>query len=247
MLVILFICGLIFGSFYNVVGLRLPKAESIIYPNSYCPYCKKPLSYLDNIPLISYILLKGKCNACHMEISKVYPLVELGTGLLFMYAAYKVNNFPLIISLVLMSLVILITITDIYYFIIPNKLLLFFMSIFIVIRIVHPLSPWYDSLLGFLLSYLLIFMLIIISQGGIGAGDMKYLAVLGFLTGTKVVLLGFILAILLGGVYGIYLLIVKQKNKSDSVPFGPFIGLGVLISYYYYNEIITFYITATLN
>src|SRR5699024_11969361 len=97
------------------------------------------------------------------------------------------------------------TITDIHYFIILNKLLCFFLWLFIIIRVLHPLDTWYDSLLGFLISYLLILLLIIISRGGMGAGDMKFLAVIGFLTGTKIALLGFMFAILLGGLYGIYL------------------------------------------
>ncbi len=246
-LFILFMSGLIFGSFFNVVGLRLPKGESIIYPNSHCPHCQHFLSWKDNLPVISYLLLKGRCRFCDVKISQLYPMIEFGTGLLFMYAAYQMNEYNLFISLVLISLVILVLITDIYYFIIPNKLLAFFMSLFIIIRVIHPLTPWYDSLLGFLISYLLIFLLIVISRGGMGAGDMKYLAVLGFLTGTKAVLLGFIFAILLGGMYGIYLLIVKRKGKSESVPFGPFIGFGILVSYYHSNEIIGLYITAILK
>lgn len=247
MLFILFICGLVFGSFYNVAGLRIPKGKSIIYPNSHCPKCNHFLTWKDNIPIISYVLLNSKCRYCCLEISKIYPTIELGTGLLFMYAAYQMNEFNLVISIVLISLVVLVWITDIHYFVIPNKLLLFFMSLFIIIRVIQPLSPWYDSLIGFTLSYLLLLLLILISRGGIGAGDVKYLATLGFLTGTKVVLLGFVLAVLFGGVYGIYLLIVKRKDKSDSVPFGPFIGIGILISFYYNNEIINLYITAILK
>lgn len=246
-LILLFIIGLIFGSFFNVVGLRIPKRESIIYPNSHCPNCQSFLSWKDNIPVISYILLKGKCRYCHVPISKIYPITEFSVGLLFMFAAYEMETNDLVISLTLISLLTLATITDIHYFIIPNKLLSFFMGLFIIIRVLHPLDTWYDSLLGFLISYLLILLLIIISRGGMGAGDMKFLAVIGFLTGTKIALLGFMFAILLGGLYGIYLLIIKRKNKSNYIPFGPFISIGILISYYYHNEIISFYITALTN
>lgn len=246
-LILLFIIGLIFGSFFNVVGLRIPKRESIIYPNSHCPNCQSFLSWKDNIPVISYILLKGKCRYCHVPISKIYPITEFSVGLLFMFAAYEMETNALVISLALISLLTLATITDIHYFIIPNKLLSFFMGLFIIIRVLHPLDTWYDSLLGFLISYLLILLLIIISRGGMGAGDMKFLAVIGFLTGTKIALLGFMFAILLGGLYGIYLLIIKRKNKSNYIPFGPFISIGILISYYYHNEIISFYITALTN
>src|SRR5690625_7709244 len=88
-LILLFIIGLIFGSFFNVVGLRIPKRESIIYPNSHCPNCQSFLSWKDNIPVISYILLKGKCRHCHVPISKIYPITEFSVGLLFMFAAYE--------------------------------------------------------------------------------------------------------------------------------------------------------------
>lgn len=246
-LIILFIFGLVLGSFFNVVGLRLPLKQSIIYPNSHCYNCQSFLSWKDNLPVVSYIILKGRCRVCHENISKLYLVVELMTGLLFMFAAFKMDEFNLLISLVLISLIIIVFITDIYYFIIPNRLLVFFLSLFIFIRIIHPLTPWYDSLLGFLSSYLLIFLLIIISRGGMGAGDMKFLAVLGFLTGVKIVLIGFILAILFGGLYSIYLLLLNRKDKFDFLPFGPFIGTGVLISYYYSAEIINLYITVVLK
>ena len=130
MLFIIFISGLVLGSFYNVVGLRMPKEKSIAFPNSHCPKCKQFLIYRDNIPIFSYVLLKGKCRYCYLKISKVYPTIELLTGLLFLFAAYKMDQFNLLESLLLISLVIIITITDIHYYIIPNKLLLFFMSLF---------------------------------------------------------------------------------------------------------------------
>src|SRR5699024_7996973 len=202
-LIILFIIGLIFGSFFNVVGLRIPKRESIIYPNSHCPNCQSFLSWKDNIPVISYILLKGKCRHCHVSISKIYPITEFSVGLLFMFSSYDMVSNDLVISLVLISLLTLATITDIHDFIILNKLLSFFMGLFIIILVLHPLDTWYDSLLGFLISYLLLLLLIIISRGGMGAGDMKFLAVIGFLTGTKIALLGFMFAILLVGLYGV--------------------------------------------
>src|SRR5690625_6910550 len=121
------------------------------------------------------------------------------------------------------------------------------MGLFIIIRVLHPLDTWYDSLLGFLISYLLILLLIIISREGMGAGDMKFLAGIGFLTGTKIALLGFMFAILLGGLYGIYLLIIKRKNKSNYIPFSAYIIILVVFIFYFHNEIISFYITALTN
>lgn len=241
------ISGFVMGSFYNVVGFRLPISESFIYPQSHCPNCNNDLIYFDNIPVISYLLLKGKCRFCKVNISIIYPMVELFTGLLFMFAVYKMEEFNLFVSLALISFIIIITITDLYYFIIPNKILLFFLSLFILLRIIYPLDPWYESVIGFLISYVIVFILIVLSRGGIGAGDLKLLAVLGFLTGTKIVLLGFILAILFGGLYGFGLLLFKRKNKGDYIPFGPFIGVSILISFYYHERIINLYITEILK
>src|SRR5690625_422111 len=158
-----------------------------------------------------------------------------------MFAAYEMETNDLVISLALISLLTLATITDIHYFIIPNKLLSFFMGLFIIIRVLHPLDTWYDSLLGFLISYLLILLLIIISRGGMGAGDMKFLAVIGFLTGTKIALLGFMFAILLGGLYGFYFLIIKIKNISNYIHFDHLLGIGIEIISTYTKVIISYY------
>lgn len=247
MLIVMFIGGIILGSFYNVVGLRVPQSSSIVFPNSHCPACYQNILYRDNIPILSYLLLKGQCRHCKNKISLVYPVIEGLTGILFVFATYKMADFNLFSSLTLISLVILITITDIYYYIIPNKILVFFMIVFIAIRLSQPLDPWYDSFLGFLVSYLLIYLLIILSKGGMGAGDMKFLAFLGFFTGLKIVLLGFLIAIMCGGLYGVYLLVIKGNKRNDLLPFGPFIGFGVLISYFYYDAIISFYITELVH
>src|SRR5699024_234785 len=134
-------------------------------------------SWKDYIPVICNILLNGKCRHCHVSNSNIYTITDLSVCLLFMFSAYEMETTDLVISLALISLLTLATITDIHYFIIPNKLLSFFMGLFIIIRVLHPLDTWYDSLLGFLISYLLILLLIIISRGGMGAGDMKFLAV----------------------------------------------------------------------
>src|SRR5699024_11264654 len=116
-------------------------------------YCLDFLCFFlcnDNLLFTSYILLKGKCRHCYVSISKIYPITEFSVCLLFMFAAYEMETNDLVISLALISLLTLATITDIHYFIIPNKLLSFFMGLFIIIRVLHPLDTWYDSLLGFL-------------------------------------------------------------------------------------------------
>ena len=119
--IVIFIIGLIFGSFYNVVGLRLPKNESIIFPGSHCFKCNHKLSWYENIPVISFIFLKGKCKSCHQKISLMYPVMELLTGILFLFS-YIIFGFSenFIISIIISSLVIIIIVSDSKYMIISD-------------------------------------------------------------------------------------------------------------------------------
>src|SRR5690625_2812278 len=131
------IIGLVLGSFYNVVGLRLPKAESIISPPSHCPSCKNRLSPIELIPVFSYVFQRGKCKHCETKIHVKYPFFEALTAFLFVLSFYYVGfQFELIIALLFMSLCIIITISDIHYQIISNKVLLFFAITIGILRLV---------------------------------------------------------------------------------------------------------------
>ena len=126
MTVIIFILGLIFGSFFNVVGLRIPKKQSIVYPNSHCPRCQHELAWYENIPVVSYLFLRGKCHHCHMKISPIYPVFELITGSLFAFSFVQFGfTREFIIAILFISLLVIITVSDIHYMIIPDQVLLF--------------------------------------------------------------------------------------------------------------------------
>ena len=138
-----FIFGLVFGSFYNVVGLRVPKKESIVSPPSHCTNCNRQLTALDLIPVFSYVFLGGKCRSCGVKISPIYMVTELVTGLLFAFAYWQIGWQPeLAVALFFISLLVIINVSDIAYMLIPDKILLFFGPLLIIARIFSPLEPW---------------------------------------------------------------------------------------------------------
>lgn len=200
-----FLFGTTFGSFYNVVGLRVPKNIPFVNDHSHCPNCDHRLRWHELIPVASFIWQKGRCRNCDTRISPLYPSMELLTGLLFAYS-YFIFGFQLelITAILFISLLVIISVSDIAYMLIPNKFLIFFLPLLIIIRIIVPLNPWYDMIIGAFLGFALIALIIFISKGGMGAGDMKLFFVLGIVLGWKQVLLTFFLASLIGTIFGIF-------------------------------------------
>lgn len=242
--IIFFLFGIVFGSFFNVVGIRVPKKIPFHNDRSYCPNCETQLRFYELIPVLSYVFQRGKCRTCQTKISFIYPFIELTTGLLFAFAfIYFGFQLELIVALLLISLLMIIFVSDIFYMLIPNKVLLFFLPLFIIARIFIPLDPWYDALIGAVVGYVLLAIIIIVSKGGMGAGDMKLFGVIGFALGWKNILLTFFLAALFGALIGGMLMLFKKVKKGEPIPFGPFIVLGALISYFYGDAMIEFYLS----
>lgn len=237
------ILGLILGSFYNVVGLRIPKGESIISPPSHCPSCHKRLKFFELIPVFSYIFQKGQCRNCHSKISPIYPLFEGLTAILFLYSFYTIGfDLELIIAWLFISLLVIISISDLHYQIIPDRILLFFALIFVLLRIIISLEPWYDMLFGAIFGFSILLLIAIISHGGIGGGDIKLLGVIGLVLGFKGTLVTLILAIFLGAIIGLILMVFGKVKKGVPFAFGPFIAMAAAISYFYDKEIIQWYL-----
>ena len=240
-LVIIF--GLVLGSFFNVVGLRIPLQQSIAGPRSACPNCQRILTPQELIPVFSYLIQYGKCRGCRTLISPLYPLVETMTPILFAFSFLKVGwNSELMIAWTLISLFMIIFVSDITYLLIPNKILLFFGSIFLIERILLPLHPWWDSLLGSTGILILLLLIERLSDGGLGGGDMKLFALIGFVLGTKLVILSFFVSVILGAIVGLIGFVCGFFKKEKPIAFGPFIGLGTLITYFYHLEIINWYL-----
>jgi leader peptidase (prepilin peptidase)/N-methyltransferase len=240
---LIFIYGLLLGSFFNVVGLRVPLKQSIAAPRSACPTCGHQLKPYELIPVISYLFQKGKCRGCQSRISPIYPIFELLTGLLFATAPLVIGwSGELVVALSLISMFMIIIVSDIHYMIIPDKILIWFAGVFLLVRIFWHLSPWWDSLLGAVTGFTLLLVIALISKGGMGMGDVKLYALLGFVLGFKLVLLSFFLSTLFGAVIGGFALIFKIVKRKQPIPFGPFIAAGTLTAYYWGSDLIDLYL-----
>jgi leader peptidase (prepilin peptidase) / N-methyltransferase len=238
-----FILGLLIGSFLNVVGLRVPLGKSIVKPRSACTTCKRTLTAIDLIPVISFAIFGGKCKSCGEKISIVYPTIELLTGLLYAYAAYSIGiTWELLAALLLISLGMVIIVTDISYMLIPNKILLFFAIVIIPIRILTPLDPWWDAIVGALVGFFLLYFVAVISKGGMGGGDVKLFAVLGIFLGLKGILLTFFLSTFIGAIFGILGLISGKIKRKQAIPFGPYIIVASFIVYFFGEQMMMWYI-----
>ncbi|MGE7836812.1 prepilin peptidase [Viridibacillus arvi] len=237
-----FIFGLVFGSFFNVVGLRVPKGESIVRPPSHCTNCQRQLTVRDLVPVLSFLFLKGKCRNCDAKIHWVYPLMEFLTALLFALAYLELGLKPeLIIALLFISLLIIITVSDIAYMLIPNKILLFFGALLVVGRIFIQSDPWWDSIVGAFGGFLILLLVAILSKGGIGGGDIKLFFIIGLVLGIFSTLLALFLAAVIGLVTGVVLLIYRKQGRKTPIPFGPSIAVASIIAYFYGEQILEWY------
>ncbi|MFG6116416.1 prepilin peptidase [Halobacillus sp. MO56] len=238
-----FLIGLVFGSFFNVVGFRIPKRSFFRHHRSHCPSCDNQLSWQDLIPVLSYFHLKGKCRYCHTSISIIYPFVELFTGSLF---AYSYNIFGLTLelftALLLISLFSIIFVSDMAYMHIPDKVLLVFFILFLVLRIFQPMVSWGNAFLGGIFGIVLIGMIIRLSNGGMGAGDMKLFGIIGFIMGIEGLMVSFFLSVISGACLGMVLMLSGKASRSHPIPFAPFIIFGSLTAFFYSDKILLWYI-----
>ena len=244
---IIFLLGLAFGSFANVVIYRLPKGKSIVRPGSQCPSCGKNILWYDNIPLLSFILLKGRCRFCKAKISVRYFIVELITGILF-FALYL--KFGLTINLLIYAVftlcLLIMGFIDIDTYLISDVIVLpgivlgFLFSIFFPqmhYGLTKAGSIWY-SLIGILVGCgILIFLAMVgkllFRKEAMGGGDIKLLAMIGGFLGWKSVFITIFFASLLGTIISLTLIALKKKKMEDYVPFGPYLGLGAIIALFY--------------
>ncbi len=237
---IVFVFGLLLGSFSNVCIYRMPRKESVVLPASHCTACNTPIRAIDNIPVLSYVFLGGKCRKCHEPISIIYPAIELVTALLLtaVYLKFGFTWEALIYGVVSFFLVI-ITVIDIQHQIIPDKITL--PGIVFGLAAGSYLTGVWDSLFGFLLGGGLFYLLAVLSRGGMGGGDIKFIAGAGALLGWQKVLLVIFSGAMLGSVIGLLLMAVKKKGRKSLIPFGPFLAAGTLIAIFFGNDLIALY------
>ncbi len=244
----IFTIGLVLGSFYNVVGLRIPIGKSIVKPRSSCPKCQHVLTTRELLPVLSYIVQIGKCRHCSTAIPIKYPIIEFLTGVLFVLS-FQLYDFQLevIVAWTLISLLIIIVVSDLSYMLIPNKVLLFFLPFVIIQRLFIPLTPWWDMFLGGFVGFTLLLLISLMSKGGMGGGDIKLYGVLGLILGCKLIVLSFFLAALVGTSVGLLGMAIGKVQRGKPIPFGPSIAAGTLVAYYYGDVLINWYFTYVFN
>lgn len=242
--VYIFILGLVLGSFYNVVGFRMAKGESIVHPPSHCLACGRRLHFLDLIPVLSYLFLRGRCRGCGNKISWIYPIIELCCGLLFLAVFLHSTSFTGVLTgWLLISLLLIIFVSDLSEMMIPDKVLIVFLILFAGLRILVPMHPWWDPAAGFAAGFLMLLAIAYLSKGGMGGGDIKLFAVLGVILGLQGVITSFLLSALYGALFGSIGLLSGYIKRGQPVPFGPFIVLGTLTAYFFGQTMINMYIS----
>lgn len=239
---LIFTLGAIFGSFLNVVIYRLPRHESIVHGSSHCTNCQTPIKAYDLIPIISYLILGGKCRKCHHPISLRYPLIELLTAVCFylMYQTFGLD-FNLAIGLILTTILIIITMIDIDTMDIYDRFHIMILGLAITYLFITPV-PMIEHVIGFFIISIPLYVIAYLT-GGIGGGDIKLMAVSGLLLGYKATLVAFFIAVVLGGIVAMGLLVTKQKERGSQMAFGPFLCLGIYFAYLYGNQVFNWYLT----
>jgi len=222
--------GLVVGSFLNVVIHRVPNRESIVWPASHCPHCGEPIRPRDNVPLVSYLLLRGRCRNCKEPISARYPAVEATTGLLFGVAAYVFGaSLALLPALVLISALISLAVIDLEHRLLPNVIVGPSALAGLVLSILADPAGWWTYPLSALAVGGALFVLVFLYPAGMGMGDVKMGGMLGTFLGPYAALAVF-LGALIGAVTGGLLMAAGKMQRRSALPFGLFMAVGGIIS-----------------
>lgn len=245
---IAFIFGSCIGSFLNVCIYRLPISRSIVSPPSSCPGCDTPIRAIDNIPILSFLFLRGKCRRCHTPIPFRYPLVELLGGLFAVCVYLKFGlTLEALVYYIFIAALMVITFIDLDHKIIPDVISLPGIPLGFVGSFFIPSLTYKSSLLGILLgggSLLAVAVIynLLTKKEGMGGGDIKLLAMIGAFVGWKGVLLTIFMSSAIGTLCGLLVMVQSGKNMKLAIPFGPFLAIGSLIYVFFGEELIYWYL-----
>ena len=235
--------GLAIGSFVNVVVARLPERRSLLRPGSTCPGCGVAISWHDNIPILSFALLRGRCRACGMTISWRYPIVEAATAALWGLAWLQWGpTLDFAVAVLFLTALVAITAIDLEHQIIPDLITLPGIVAGFGANLTTGRVDWLDSILGIAVGGGLFLAIILASGGGMGGGDMKLGAMFGAFLGWKVALVAFFVAVVLGGGLAMVLLASGRLRRKDPIPFGPFLAAGGAVGLFWGDRLIRWYL-----
>jgi leader peptidase (prepilin peptidase)/N-methyltransferase len=245
--VIFAVFGLVFGSFVNALVNRLPNRMSLVSPPSACPRCGTPIRARDNVPVISYLMLRGRCHACGERTSLEYPLVEAGTAGLFVLAAIRLPVGPASIVAPFLGVMLAVALIDARHRIVPNRLIypsliLFAIAVVVAAAADVPVSP-IRALLGLLAFGGTLLIVALISPRGMGIGDVKLAALIGLVLGSlgwKYVAVAAVSGTLLGGLGGVAALLAGRGRK-ETIPFGPYLAAGAVVAALFAGSIAAWY------
>ena len=251
LIVIFVLLGMVVASFLNVCCDRLPVGKSIVYPPSHCPACRRRLRAKDLIPVFSYLWLRGRCRYCQAPIPRRVLWVEIGTGALFglIYWYYGLS-IELPIALFYSSLFIVLLVIDLEHRLILNRIVYPAMGVALLISILFTIflpqvgivPGIVEAAIGGGIGLMLFFLVVLVSRGGMGWGDVKMAALIGLVTGFPLIFVALLLAVIAGGLVAGLLLALKIKRRREAVPFAPFLSLATIVTILWGSDILNWYL-----
>lgn len=247
-ILIAFCVGAILGSFLNVCAYRLPRHESILWPSSHCPSCRKAIAWYDNVPMLSYAILGGRCRACGAAISWRYPLIEFSNALGYAVIVWWFGvGWTAVVYAVLFSSLLVITAIDIACYTIPNVITLPGIVLGVVCAATILPVGLVNSILGLLLGGGVLWVLAwaspyLFGKEGMGGGDIKLLAMIGAFLGWQPTLLAVLVGAFMGSVVGVGLIALRVMRRDQYLPFGPFLALGAVVALFFHQDLIGWYL-----
>ena len=247
MTIALALFGLVVGSFLNVCIYRLPRNQSIVWPASRCTSCGRPLAWYENVPVVSWLVLRGRCRTCRARISAIYPVVELMTAASFVAVGLRTGHGPLLYVRLLFvaSLIVLFSI-DVRHKILPNAITVPGIAVGLVSAWFLP-PGWSAALIGAAGGAALLWGIAyayyrVREEEGLGMGDVKMLAMIGAFLGWKLMLLTIVLASLSGSIVGLAIVLIKRGSMKYALPFGTFLAVGALVALLAGDGIVEWYL-----
>jgi leader peptidase (prepilin peptidase)/N-methyltransferase len=250
LIIIFFLVGMTIASFLNVCIDRLPAGQSLIYPPSHCTACNRRLAVKDLIPIFSYLWLRGRCRYCRAAIPRRILWVELGTAALFGLTTWRFGlSIELAIALFYICIFLVLLVIDWEKRLILNKIVLPAIGAAFLISVIFSILLPDVELVPFIgraaagggIGLGIFFLIVVVSRGGMGWGDVKLAALIGLVTGFPLVFVALLIGVILGGVVAVLLLLLKVKKRKEAIPFGPFLAIGAIATLLWGNAILSWY------